>query len=86
MLIPRDSLRSGVGCNEVSEVDLGKDLHDAHPFGRRCKCSVGRRRGNRSGRDHAEGTGQVVAYWSIEIGMIENVEEVGAKRESVPLI
>lgn len=71
---------------QASEVDLGKNLYDAHPFGRRREGSVRRRRRNGRGRNLAKGTGKVVAHWVIEVGVIKNVEEVGAERESVPLI
>ena len=68
------------------EVDLAKHLYDSHSFRRGGKSPVWRGRGNGYCRDHAERTALVVADRVLEVGVIQDVEEVGTKRELHPFI
>jgi len=68
------------------EVDLAKHLYDSHSFRRGGKSPIWGGRRNSYCRDHAERTALVVADRVLEVGVIQNVEEVGAKRELQPFI
>ena len=66
------------------EADFPKHLDNPHAFGRRRECAVWSGRRDSCRRNLAEGAAQVVADRILEIGVVQDVAEVGAGRELDP--
>jgi hypothetical protein len=63
------------------EADFPKHLDNPHAFGRRRECAVWSGGRDCCRRNLAEGAAQVVADRIVEIGVVQDVKEVGADRE-----
>ena len=63
------------------EADFPKHLDNPLAFGRRRECAVWSGRRDSCRRNLAEGAAQVVADRIVEIGVVQDVKEVGADRD-----